>query len=85
VACKYRAAWLADRVIEADILGDSFSKVKVCSVKRDPLSASGRWIIEVEQAKADSPTIFATGLAIAVQPPILDLNAKKRPGRWVRI
>jgi len=84
-ARKYRAAWLADRVIDADILGDSFARAKVCSVKRDPLSPSGRWIIEVEQAKSDGLTIFAAGLAVSVQPPILDLNEKKRPGRWVRI
>ena len=75
VARRFRAAWLAGHVINADVLGASFSRAKVCSVKRDPISASRRWSIEVEEAQFDSVRIFAAGLT--AHPPILDLNAKK--------
>jgi hypothetical protein len=73
VARRFRTAWLANLVINADVLGASFAKAKVCSVKRDPRSASGRWSIEVEEAKSDWVPIFVAGLAV----PILDLNVKK--------
>ena len=78
VARKFRTAWLAGLVINANVLGASFAKAKVCSVKRDPRSASGRWSIEVEEAKSDWVPIFVAGAAN----PIIDLN-RKRP-RLVR-
>ena len=78
VARKFRTAWLADLVVNANVLGASFSKAKVCSVKRDPNSASGRWSIEVEQAKSDWIPIFVVGNAL----PILDLNQKRSRSRW---
>ncbi len=79
---------MAGRVIDASVLGASFSRAKVCSVRRDPLAASGRWTVEVEEAKSDWLPIYEMVLAksgMSLQPPILDLNRKRRSQDVLRI
>jgi hypothetical protein len=54
VARKFRTAYLTGRTIDGDFCGQSFPRAKVCSIKRDALSVTGRWRIRIEQEEDDS-------------------------------
>jgi hypothetical protein len=55
IARRFRTAYLTGRPIDGDVCGQSFKRAKVCSVKRDPFCASGRWRIRIEQAEEQPP------------------------------
>ncbi len=47
VVRKLRTAYLSSRAITGDVCGQNFTRAKVHSVKRDPLSPTGRWRIRI--------------------------------------
>jgi hypothetical protein len=57
VARKLRTAYLTGRAFSGDIAGHNFEDVKVSSVKRDPLSATGRWRIRIEEQEKGAPDL----------------------------
>ncbi len=57
IARRFRTAYLTGRVIDGTVCGQSFTRAKVCSVKRDPLSVAGRWRIRIEPSEETPPNL----------------------------